>query len=86
MNGVDELIKKAQKEFQKIRIQIKGLIAVDKSRQQRTQLEKTSKHEVATAKQALSKNSSALKGAIKSNFAHKLTEVFEEQKRTLDSI
>lgn len=86
MNGIDELIKKAQKDLQKIRIQAKGMIAVVKSRWQRIQLEQTSKRELETAKNMLSKNSSALKGAIKGNFAHKLTEVFEEQKRTLDSI
>ncbi|WP_341485240.1 hypothetical protein VNN41_11210 (plasmid) [Lactococcus garvieae] len=77
MDIIDKLIKKAQKEFQKVQIQTKGLISAVKSSENRTKLQKDSELEANQAKQSISKNSSELKEAIKGNFANKVSEVFE---------
>lgn len=65
MDIIDKLIKKAQKELQKVQIQTKGLISAVKSSENRTKIQKDSELEAEQAKQSLSKNSSELKEAIK---------------------
>ncbi|WP_341485242.1 hypothetical protein VNN41_11220 (plasmid) [Lactococcus garvieae] len=86
MEIIDKLIKEAQKEFQRLQIQAKGLIIAVKSGENRTKLEKDAEKEANQAKQSISKNSSELKEAIKGNFANKVSEVFEKQKDTLGNI
>lgn len=86
MEIIDKAIKKAHKEMQKIEIQTKGLITTAKSSRKRTKVQKASKRETDQAKQSLLKNSSELKGAIKGNFANKVSETFEKQKETLGNI
>ena len=86
MEIIDKAIKKAQKEMQKIEIQTKGLITTAKSSRKRTKVQKASDRETDQAKQSLLKNSSELKGAIKGNFANKVSETFEKQKETLGNI
>lgn len=86
MEIIDKLIKKAQKEMQKVQIQTKGLIGAVKSGENRTKIQKKSELEAHQAKQSLSKNSSELKGAIKGNFANRVSETFEKQKQTLENI
>ena len=85
MDIIEQLIKEAQKEMQKIQIQIKGLISAVKSSENQTNLQKNSKQEVTQAKQSLLKNSSELKGAIKGQFADKVSETFEKQKEFLSN-
>lgn len=86
MDVIEQLIKEAQKEMQKIQIQIKGLISAVKSSENQTNLQKDSKQEVTQAKQSLLKNSSELKGAIKGQFADKVSETFEKQKELLSNL
>jgi|GEM_PF-3576393 hypothetical protein len=86
MEIIDKLIKEAEKEFQRLQIQAKGLISAVKSGENRTKLEKDAEKEANQAKQSISKNSSELKEAIKGNFANKVSEVFEKQKDTLGNI
>ena len=86
MDIIEQLIKEAQKEMQKIQIQIKGLISAVKSSENQTNLQKNSKQEVTQAKQSLLKNSSELKGAIKGQFADKVSETFEKQKELLSNL
>ncbi|GAB7390686.1 hypothetical protein [Lactococcus garvieae] len=86
MDIIDKLIKKAQKEMQKVQIQTKGLISAVKSSENRTKIQKESELEAEQAKQSLSKNSSELKAAIKGNFANKVSETFEKQEETLGNI
>lgn len=86
MDIIEQLIKEAQKEMQKIQIQIKGLISAVKSSENQTNLQKDSKQEVTQAKQSLLKNSSELKGAIKGQFADKVSETFEKQKELLSNL
>lgn len=83
MNVIEQLIKEAQKEMQKIQIQIKGLISAVESSENQTNLRKDSKQEVTQAQQSLLKNSSELKSAIKGQFADKVSETFEKQKEFL---
>ncbi|MGY3713631.1 MULTISPECIES: hypothetical protein [Lactococcus] len=86
MDIIDKLIKKAQKEMQKVQIQTKGLINVVKSSEKRTQVQKDSQQEVVQAKQSLLKNSSELKASLKGSFANKVSETFEKQKEALGDI
>lgn len=86
MDIIDKLIKKAQKEMQKVQIQTKGLISAVKSSEKRTQIQKESQQEVDQAKQSLLKNSSELKASLKGNFANKVSETFEKQKDMLGDI
>lgn len=86
MEIIDKAIKKAHKEMQKIEIQTKGLITTAKSSRKRTKVRKASEQETDQAKQSLLKNSSELKGAIKGNFANKVSETFEKQKEMLGNI
>lgn len=86
MDIIEQLIKEAQKEMQKIQIQIKGLISAVKSSENQTNLQKNSKQEVTQAKQSLLKNSSELKGAIKGEFADKVSATFEKQKELLSNL
>ncbi|MEY8538039.1 hypothetical protein AALM99_06245 [Lactococcus muris] len=86
MDTIDEIIKNAQKEIQKIKIRSKGLDSLVNGGEQRMKIQKNSELEVEQAKQSLSKNSAALQKSIKGNFAHKLTETFEKQKQTLENI
>lgn len=86
MDIIDKLIKKAQKEMQKVQIQTKGLISAAKSSEKRTQVQKESQQEVDQAKQSLLKNSSELKASLKGNFANKVSETFEKQKDMLGGI
>lgn len=86
MDIIDKLIKKAQKEMQKVQIQTKGLIGAVKSSEKRTQVQKESQQEVDHAKQSLLKNSSELKESLKGNFANKVSETFEKQKEMLGNI
>lgn len=86
MDIIDKLIKKAQKEMQKVQIQTKGLISAVKSSEKRTQVQKDSQQEGDKAKQSLLKNSSELKASLKGNFANKVSETFEKQKDMLGDI
>lgn len=86
MDIIDKLIKKAQKEMQKVQIQTKGLISAVKSSEKRTQVQKESQQEVDQAKQSLLKNSSELKASLKGNFANKVSETFKKQKDMLGDI
>ncbi|WP_285004875.1 hypothetical protein [Lactococcus garvieae] len=84
MDIIDKLIKKAQKEMQKVQIQTKGLVSAVKSSENRTKIQKDSELEAEQAKQSLSKNSSELKEAIKGNFSKKISEIFVQQEQMLD--
>ena len=86
MDVVEHLIKEAQKEMQKLQIQVKGLISVVKSSENQTNLRKHTKQEVTQVQQSLLKNSSELKGAIKGQFADKVSETFEKQKELLNDL
>lgn len=86
MDIIDKLIKKAQKELQKVQIQTKGLISAVKSSENRTKIQKDSELEAEQAKQSLSKNSSELKEAIKGNFSKKISEIFVQQEQMLDDV
>ncbi|KGH34051.1 hypothetical protein [Lactococcus cremoris] len=86
MDIVDQLIKKAQKELQKIQIQTLGKTGTVSSYKQREKRQKSAKLESETAKNSISKNSAELKEAIKGKFSDKLSETFEEQKQMLDNI
>lgn len=86
MDTIDEIIKNAQKEIQKIKIRSKGLDNLVNGGEQRLKVQKNAELEAEQAKQSLSKNSAALKKSIKGNFANKLTETFEKQKQTLENI
>lgn len=86
MDIIDKLIKKAQKEMQKIQIQTKGLISAVKSSENRTKIKKDSELEAEQAKQSLSNNSSELKEAIKGNFSKKISEIFVQQEQMLDDV
>lgn len=86
MDIIDKLIKKAQKEMQKVQIQTKGLISAVKSSENRTKIQKDSELEAEQAKQSLSKNSSELKEAIKGNFSKKISEIFVQQEQMLDDV
>ncbi|WP_251423153.1 MULTISPECIES: hypothetical protein [Lactococcus] len=86
MDTIDEIIKNAQKEIQKIKIRSKGLDSLVNGGEQRMKIQKNSELEAEQAKQSLSKNSAALQKSIKGNFADKLTETFEKQKQTLENI
>ncbi len=83
MDIVDELIKKVQKELQKIKIQTLGKIGTVTSYKQREKRQKSAKLESETAKQSISKNSSELKEAIKGKFSDKLSETLEKQKQAI---
>ncbi len=85
MDIIEQLIKEAQKEMQKIQIQVKGLISAVNNSENQTRLRKDAKQEVTQAKRALLKNSSELKGAIKGQFADKVSETFEKQKEFLSN-
>lgn len=86
MDIIEQLIKKAQKEMQKVHIQTKGLMSVVKSSENGTKIKKNSELEAEQARQSLSKNSSELKESVKGNFANKISETFERQKDTLENI
>lgn len=86
MDIIDKLIKKAQKEMQKVQIQTKGLVSAVKSSENRTKIQKDSELEAEQAKQSLSKNSSELKEAIKGNFSKKISEIFVQQEQMLDDV
>ncbi|MBK5077739.1 hypothetical protein IL308_13505 [Lactococcus lactis] len=86
MDIVDELIKKVQKELQKIKIQTLGKTGTVTSYKQRDKRQKSAQLESETAKQSISKNSSELKEAIKGKFSDKLSDAFEKQKQMLDNI
>lgn len=86
MDIIDELIKKVQKELQKIKIQTLGKTGTVTSSNQREKRQKSVQLEMETAKQSISKNSSELKEAIKGKFSDKLSDTFENQKQMLDNI
>lgn len=86
MDIIDKLIKKAQKEMQKVQIQTKGLISAVKSSENRTKIQKDSELEAEQAKQSLSKNSLELEEAIMGNFSKKISEIFVQQEQMLDDV
>lgn len=86
MDIVEELLKKAKKELEKIKIQTLGIHGSMTSSGQRMTLQEKSEEEVKNSKSGLSKNTSELKSAIKGKFSDKLTETFEDQKQMLDNI
>lgn len=86
MDIVEQLIKKAQKELQKIKIQTLGIHGSMTSQGKRQTVQESSRLEVKAAQQSLSKNSSELTLAVKGKLSDKLTETFDKQKQTLDNI
>lgn len=86
MDIVEELLKKAKKELEKIKIQTLGIHGSMTSQGKRQTIQESSELEVKAAQQSLSKNSSELKSAIRGKFSDKLTETFEDQKQLLDNI
>ncbi|MDG4967484.1 hypothetical protein OGZ37_13045 [Lactococcus lactis] len=86
MDIVEELLKKAKKELEKIKIQTLGIHGSMTSMGQRKTAQENAEEEVESSKTSLSKNTSELKSAIKGKFSDKLTETFEEQEQLLDNI
>lgn len=86
MDIVDQLIKQAQKELQKIQIQALGIASSYVSKRHRTETHQSAKKELDSSNKSLSKNSVDLKSAIEGQFSKKLTETFEKQQQMLDSI
>ncbi|MDR1567234.1 MAG: hypothetical protein LBS33_00895 [Streptococcaceae bacterium] len=69
MDIIEELIKKANKELQKIKIQTLGIQASMTSRGQRMTVQEESEKEVKDSQNSLSKNSSELNQQLKGNLA-----------------
>ena len=83
MDIVEELIKRAQKELQKIKIQTLGKTGTVTSYQQRNKRQKKTNLASETARHSISNNSSELKSAIKGKFGDKLSDTFDHQKKLL---
>lgn len=86
MDFVDKLIKDAQKQLEKTKIQTKGFLGVWTSNGASIQIENDSKTSVVAAKQTLSKNSKELKQSIKGAFGKKIITVLSDQEKLLDNI
>lgn len=86
MDIVEELIKKVQKECQKIKIQTIGKGGAAEHYRFRAKVEKESGIEAKAGKLSISKNASQLEKAIQGSFGKKLTETFDKQKDMLDQL
>lgn len=81
-----ETLKKIKKQMQKNSVQAIGIAAIQQSNNKKKNAKKQGKEATDEAKQAISQAATGIQSTVKGQFGGKITEMFEKQQKSIDSL